>query len=72
MNRRELLKLITAATGTAMIGSTGVIAGCASKEEAAPSLSFTEQDVFLLDEVAEPSCHAPTPRGPKTPKWASS
>jgi len=53
MNRRELLKLITAATGTAMIGSTGVIAGCASKEEAAPSLSFTEQDVFLLDEVAE-------------------
>ncbi len=53
MNRRELLKLITAATGTAMIGSTGVIAGCASKEETAPSYAFSEQDVLLLDEVAE-------------------
>ena len=53
MNRRELLKLISAATGTAMIGSTGVLAGCASKEETTPSLSFSEQDVALLDEVAE-------------------
>lgn len=53
MNRRELLKLISAATGTAMIGGTGVIAGCASKEASAPSYAFSEQDVFLLDEVAE-------------------
>lgn len=53
MNRRELLKLITAATGTALIGSTGVIAGCASKEEAASSHVFSERDLRLLDEVAE-------------------
>ncbi len=55
MNRRELLKLITAATGTAMIGGTAVLAGCSTgnREEKTPTYAFTEEDVRLLDEVAE-------------------
>ncbi len=53
MNRRELLKLITAATGTAMIGATGTLAGCANEASKAAPLVFTEQDRILLDEVAE-------------------
>lgn len=54
MNRRDLLKLITAATGTAMIGGTGALAGCAfTDEEKAKSYRFTERDVQILDELAE-------------------
>ncbi|WP_347329937.1 gluconate 2-dehydrogenase subunit 3 family protein [Marinimicrobium locisalis] len=55
MNRRELLKLITAATGTAMVGGTAALAGCAtgSREAQPPTYTFTEEDVRLLDEVAE-------------------
>ncbi len=51
MNRRELLKLITAATGTAMIGG---LAGCVREVSEPPSVpGFSEADVNLLDEVAE-------------------
>ncbi|WP_341939702.1 gluconate 2-dehydrogenase subunit 3 family protein, partial [Marinimicrobium sp. C2-29] len=54
MNRRDLLKLITAATGTAMIGGTGALAGCAyTDEDKAKSYRFTERDVQVLDELAE-------------------
>lgn len=53
MNRRELLKLITAATGTAMIGATGTLVGCANNASKPVPLTFTEQDRILLDEVAE-------------------
>lgn len=52
MNRRELLKMIAAATGTAFIGGTALLSGCARKE---PSRSehFDPVDIALLDEVAE-------------------
>lgn len=55
MNRRELLKLITAATGTAMIGGTAVLAGCSTgnPEEKKPTYTFSDEDVRVLDEVAE-------------------
>jgi len=60
MNRRELLKMISAATGTALVGGGTLLAGC-SREPASPpagdaspaQLEFGEQDVKLLDEVAE-------------------
>ena len=53
MNRSELLKFIAAATGTAMIGgSTLLAAGCAHKGGAVAN-TFSEQDLLLLDEVAE-------------------
>jgi hypothetical protein len=49
MNRRELLRLIAAATGTAMIGSAGLISGCATKIPA----DFSAANIALLDEIAE-------------------
>lgn len=52
MNRRDLLKLITAATGTALIGGNALLAGCTTQNNK-PQLSFTDEDVRLLDEVAE-------------------
>lgn len=49
MNRRELLKLITAATGTAMIGGTTLLSGCATQGP----VNFSAQNIALMDEVAE-------------------
>lgn len=51
MNRRELLKLIAAATGTAMIGSAVLLGGCATP--AATHFVFSPNDIVLLDEIAE-------------------
>lgn len=50
MNRRELLALITAATGTAMIGGTALLSGCATRP--APT-NFSAENIALLDEIAE-------------------
>lgn len=51
MNRRELLKLISATTGTAMIGSAAFLSGCATP--APNAFVFSQNDVLLLDEIAE-------------------
>jgi hypothetical protein len=51
MNRRELLKLITAATGTAMIGSTALLSGCATSPQVVTN--FSPENIALLDEIAE-------------------
>lgn len=51
MNRRELLAFITAATGTAMIGGTGLLTGCASRPPA--PATFSAANIALLDEIAE-------------------
>lgn len=51
MNRRELLKLISATTGTAMIGGATLLSGCAT---AVPTtLVFSQNDILLMDEIAE-------------------
>jgi hypothetical protein len=50
MNRRELLSLIAAATGTAMIGGTALLSGCATRT--APA-NFSAENIALLDEIAE-------------------
>jgi hypothetical protein len=52
MNRRELLKLIAAATGGAVIGGEFLLAGCKNPESTSP-MEFTDADVAYLDEVAE-------------------
>ena len=52
MERRELLKLIALATGTAFIGGDLLLSGCKN----APALggaTFSEEDITFLDEVAE-------------------
>jgi hypothetical protein len=52
MNRRELLKMIAAATGAAMIGGEFLLSGCKSNSDSAP-VAFTEENIAFLDEVAE-------------------
>lgn len=52
MNRRELLKMIAAATGAAVIGGEFLLSGCKS-ETTATTLEFTDDNIAFLDEVAE-------------------
>jgi hypothetical protein len=52
MNRRELLKMIAAATGSVMIGGEFLLSGCKGNADSAP-VAFTEENIAFLDEVAE-------------------
>jgi Gluconate 2-dehydrogenase subunit 3 len=52
MDRRELLKMIALATGTAVIGGEFFLAGCKNPEAGDP-MKFSEDDVSLFDEVGE-------------------
>ncbi|MEN5205797.1 gluconate 2-dehydrogenase subunit 3 family protein [Stenotrophomonas sp. TWI700] len=51
MDRRELLKMIVAATGAAMIGLPAL--GQAQAPPAGPKTPFSDADVGTLDEIAE-------------------
>ena len=51
MERRELLKMITLATGGALIGAEFLLSG--SKNNARLEGSFSDDDILFLDEVAE-------------------
>ncbi|WP_313177238.1 gluconate 2-dehydrogenase subunit 3 family protein [Stenotrophomonas sp.] len=51
MDRRELLKMIFAATGAAMIGLPALAS--AKLPAAAPSAGFSEAEIATLDEIAE-------------------
>src|SRR5215831_8339188 len=52
MNRRELLKMIALATGTAFIGEEFLLSGC-KNPEAGPSTEFSPETISFLDEVGE-------------------
>lgn len=52
MQRRELLKLIAAATGGVMIGGEFFLSGC-KNPDAGTAFAFTEENIAFLDEVAE-------------------
>ena len=52
MDRRELLKMVAAATGGVVIGGEFFLAGC-KNPEAGTSKEFTTNDVAFFDEVAE-------------------
>lgn len=51
MDRRELLKMIVAATGAAMVGLPALVQGKAPAAGALPA--FSDADIALLDEIAE-------------------
>jgi hypothetical protein len=53
MDRRELLKLVALATGGVVIGGEFFLAGCKNKDAAVAGVSFSQNDIALLDEVAE-------------------
>ncbi len=52
MDRRELLKMIALATGTAFIGGEFFLSGC-KNPEAGSAQEFSEDDLALLNEVGE-------------------
>lgn len=52
MNRRELIKIITLATGSALIGGEFLLSGCKNKN-AGKGLLFSADEIAFLDEVAE-------------------
>ncbi len=52
MNRRELLKMITAATGYALIGSPVLMSAC-SRAEPYSGAAFSGADIGLLAEISE-------------------
>ena len=53
MDRRELLKMVAALTGGAVIGGNVFLTGCKSDDKTATHIGFDESDVAFLDEVAE-------------------
>ena len=54
MDRRELLKMVAAATGGVVIGGEFFLAGCKNPDAGIGiSNTFTESDITFLDEVAE-------------------
>jgi len=54
MNRRELLKMVAAATGGVVIGGEFFLAGCKNPDAGiGTSNTFAESDIAFLDEVAE-------------------
>ena len=53
MQRRELLKMITAATGMAMIGLPSVVFGQAQLPVPPANNAFSKTQVALLDEIAD-------------------
>lgn len=52
MERRELLKMIALATGSALIGGELFLSGC-KNSPALGGATFNEQDISFLDEVGE-------------------
>jgi len=67
MNRRELLKMVSLATGAVVIGGEFFLAGCKNS----PSLggaTFTEGDIAFLDEVADTIIPTTKSPGAKTAK----
>jgi hypothetical protein len=62
MDRRELLKLITLATGSTLIGGQFIFSACSRDETAESTSIFSRDHIRLLDEIAEtimPRTHTP-------------
>src|SRR6187397_3573773 len=53
MDRRELLKMVAAATGGVVIGGEFFLAGCKNPEAGTTGKDFTDSDIAFFDEVAE-------------------
>lgn len=53
MNRRELLKMVSLATGAVVIGGELFISGCKNTDSSAGMAAFTDTDITFLNEVAD-------------------
>ena len=65
MDRRELLKMVALATGGAVIGGEIFLAGCKSKDAEVAGMTFSQNDIAFLDEVAETIIPKTTTAGAK-------
>ena len=74
MDRRELLKLIAVATGTAVVGGEFFLSGCKSNDKTLVGF-FTEKDISFFDEVAEtiiPKTNTPGAKDAEVGKFMAS
>ena len=53
MNRREAVQYISLIFGGTVIGSSAFLAGCTSHNKSKASMTFSDGDVALMDEIAE-------------------
>ena len=53
MNRREAVQYISLIFGGTVIGSSAFLAGCTSDNKSQASMTFSDGDVALMDEIAE-------------------
>ena len=65
MNRRELLRLVTLATGSVLIGSELLLSGCNSTNSDVAFTPFTADEMAFLDEVGETILPATSSPGAK-------
>ncbi|PZR26793.1 MAG: Twin-arginine translocation pathway signal [Citrobacter freundii] len=65
MNRRELLRLVTLATGSALIGSELLLSGCNSTETTTSFTTLSAGEMAFLDEVGETILPATSSPGAK-------
>ena len=66
MDRRELLKMITLATGALVVGGEAFLTGCKTADEKVTT--FTANEIALLDEVGETIIPATNTPGAKAAK----
>ncbi len=64
MNRRDLLKMVTLATGAVVVGSEFFLSGCKNNDSLGGN-TFTADDIAFLDEVADTIIPATTSPGAK-------
>lgn len=67
MNRRELLKMVSLATGAVVIGSELFLSGC-KNNAAIGGATFSQDDIAFLDEVADTIIPTTKSPGAKTAK----
>ena len=65
MDRRELLRIVTLATGGVVIGGEFFLAGCKTKDAEVAGMTFSQNDIAFLDEVAETIIPKTTTAGAK-------
>lgn len=66
MNRRELLRLVTLATGSALIGSELLLSGCSDADKQTVFTTLSSGEINFLDEVGETILPATSSPGAKT------
>ena len=67
MNRRELLRMVSLATGAVVIGGGFFLSGC-KNNEAIGGATFSKDDIAFLDEVADTIIPTTTSPGAKAAK----